>query len=487
MQGRTSRYTEFIVMVVSQPSDPSELNSASDQPEQTRSYNAFVYGDLEVPGLIPISGTPEDQPAELGDLHLLGAEKVVINWTAYKKYKSIFHEGENAASELLSRDEIFKDLSPGLASLLSGQAISNRPLRIWWACASPRLVQLPWELLAYEGETGAPGEFYFVRGLPPEAPVPKIPVSANLRLAFIHEPSSTPVELMEALQAIPGIDLTDMKKPPLEALREAVRDGFELVHLVADGSVSLTYEGFLYLQKPLEGGRSLNLSTVTARSGIRAAFGLFKKLESILPKSWSEWLNGGFSRSLEIETLSPNQLSALQRGSRLAVLSLSPPRSADPEVNKLNASLLPSIYSAFACLGNSPLPMPNIVAQIGAAQPETLKNFWRAFYTELQNSLKVENAVSKGLEGNTSLPIALFLRQNLGKTFKREAAQEAANVTQINAELQQSKETLKRLLTLKDSPLGDIVAEYEKSASARQEELQTKLDPWLEEEEINQS
>lgn len=487
MRGRSSRYTEFIVMVVSPPSDPSALQQVKDQLEHARSYSALVYGNIHVPGLVPCDDPPKDQPAMLSNLPLMACEKVVVSWTAYKKYKSAFYQGEHAASELLTSDEIFKELSPGLVSLLSGQAIGNRPLRIWWTCASPGLVHLPWELLAYEGAGYASGEFYFVRGLPPAEPVPKLPLSGNLRLAFIHEPSSTPAELKEALQAIPGIDLTDMTKPPLEALQDAVRDGFELVHLVSDGSVSLAYEGFLYLRKPSGVGRSPNLSAAAARSGVRAVFNFVRKFESILPKKWGEKLNRSFSDTLDIETLSPNQLSALQRGSRLAVLGLSPPRSADANINRLNDTLLPSIYSAFACLGNSPLPMPNIVSQIGAAKPENLKTFWRSFYTELANGLEIEKAVSKGLKESVSLPIALFLRQNLGTTFKRETAPDEANVTQINAELQQSKETLKRLLDLKDSPLSDIVADYEMTASVRQQQLQTQLDPWLEEEEIDQA
>jgi hypothetical protein len=484
MRGRTSRYTEFIVMVVSPPSDRAESTGSKDQQEHTRCYDAFIYGELQLPGLVPLEGDQKDQPAELSDMPLIGAERVVVDWAAYKKYKRAFIDGQKAASEFLGRDQIFKDLSPGLESLLSGQAISNRPLRIWWTSASPALVQLPWELVAYGGDGYAQGGFYFVRGLPPETPVPKVPVSENLRLAFIHEPNSTPVELMEALQAIPGIDLTDMTKPPLEALQDAVRDGFELVHLVADGSVSLAYEGFLYLRKPEQGGLSLDAKTAAARRSFRILLDTFRKFESILPKTWSAWVNSKLSEKLEIETLSPNELSALQRGSRLAVLSLSPPGSANTYINAMDEMLLPSIYGAFACLGNSPLPMPNIVTQIGAAQPENLKTFWRNFYAELASSLEIEKAVSTGLKGNTPLAIALFLRQNLGKTFKREPAHEDANVTQINAELQQSKETLKRLLDLKDSPLSDIVAEYERGASVRQMELQTKLDPWLEEEEI---
>jgi hypothetical protein len=486
MQGRSSRYREFIVRVVSRPADTTMTKTVQDQQEKTHTYDAFVYGKVEEPGLAVFDGAPPDQPSELRDLQLLGAEKIVVNWTAYRKYKSAFFRGENAASELLSRDEIFREVSPGLKSLLNGEAITSRPLRIWWTSASPALVHLPWELLAYGGDGYAGGKFYFVRGLPPEEPVPKLPVSGNLRLAFIHEPNSTPVELIEALRNIPGIDVTDMTHHPLQALQDAARDGFELVHLVSDGAVSLSYEGFLYLRKPPEKGVSLDSNDAANRRLYRLLLGVYKKIDSFLPKKWSTWADNKFSKELDIETLSPNQLSALQRGARLAVLCLSPPKSGHDNINEVNATLLPSIYSTFACLGNSTLPMPNIVAQIGAAKPEDLKPFWRGFYTELGSSLEIEKAVSEGLKQSAARPIALFLRQNLGQTFKRQRAKEKPNVTQINAELQQSKETLKRLLDLKDSPLADIVAEYAKGASVQQKELQAKLDPWLEEEEENQ-
>lgn len=484
MQGRSSRYREFIVRVAPPP-DIEKSHTVQDQQERTRTYDAFIYGKVEEQGLAVFKSAPQGQPEALRDLQLLGAEKVVVNWTAYKAYKSAFIRGESAAAELLSRDEIFKDVSPGLKALLNGEAITSRPLRIWWTSASPGLVHLPWELLAYEGDGYAREKFYFVRGLPPAEAVPKLPVSGDLRLAFIYEPNSTPVELKDALKDITGIKVTDMTSPPLEALQLAVRDGFDLVHLVSDGSVSLAYEGFLYLRKPRAKGISANSTAVAARRGYRILLGLYSKIDSFLPEKWSAWAHNKFSQELDIETLSPNQLSALQRGTRLAVLGLSPPKSGH-DIDDVNATLLPSIYGAFACLGNSPLPMPNIVAQIGAAKAEDLKTFWRGFYTELGHSLEIEKAVREALKQSPARAIALFLRQNLAQTFKRQRAKEEANVTQINAELQQSKETLKRLLDLKDSNLADIVAEYAKGATVQQNELQAKLDPWLEEEEENQ-
>src|ERR1044072_9032387 len=106
MQGRSSRYQEFIVRVVSPAGDTVKSNPAQDQQEQTRIYDAFIYGNVEEQELPIFKSAAKDQPSELRNLPLLGAEQVVVNWTVYKKYKSEFINGEKAASEVLSRDDI---------------------------------------------------------------------------------------------------------------------------------------------------------------------------------------------------------------------------------------------------------------------------------------------------------------------------------------------------------------------------------------------
>lgn len=479
-----SRGNQVIIRVSPAHSETTESSEALEngQEEHIRSFDAFVYSNFNIPLINQAKDLPADEPGEFGNLPLAGVEQVVVNWTRYKRYLHAFLLGEQAASKLLSRDEIFKEISPGLALLLSGQNKDIYPLRIWWSSKTPSLVKLPWELLAYESEGYVNGDISFVRGVPPQTLIPKLPVKKELRLAFIHEALSTPTELSEALSNIPGIELVDMTKPPLEALRDAVNGGFELVHLIADGSVSLAYEGFLYLRKPGTVDVSSDYTTSLGRRSFRFLLNFYQKIESALPEALNEWLSDKFYKQLDIETLTASELSALQRGSRLAVLSLSPPKTTDTDINRLDGLLLPSVYSSFACLGNSDLPMPNIVAQIGACDAGNLKNFWRGFYTELSESLSVEGAVGKGLKASVPLAVALFLRQSARRTFIREPGFEGENVTQINAELQQSKETLKRLHDLGDSVFSDIVSEYEQVESVRQAHLQAQIDPWLEKE-----
>lgn len=303
----------------------------------------------------------------------------------------------------------------------------------------------------------------------------------KLRLAFIHEPSSTPHALAEALRDIEGVELIDMTGYPLDALREAIKSNYELVHLVADGSTSLAYEGFLYLRCPAPEDGAPQSDSRFSRWFFRLTLAAFQKLGPMLPKKWEESWGDKLDTKLNIETLSAAQLSALQRGSQLAVLSLSPP-DTDDSAGRIDGMFLPGVFNSFVCIGSSPLPMPNIVAQTGAGEAQGLSQFWRQFYTELGSSLEVEKSVRAGLRGNGPQAVALFFRQHYRETFKRQKTQPTENVPLINAELQQSKAALQQLEELEGSGLGEIVAVFKERLSARQQELQEKLDPWLEDQ-----
>ena len=496
MGERTSRPAEAVVRVapaVVETPAREQADVAGEPPQvkgevaraadRTQRFDAFVFTRLNLPDAGPVGGLSEDQPRELCGLPLAAVEKLTVNWGNYRKYVNTFIVGENAAAELLSRKEIFEEVSAGLAALLKGEVEPKGPLRVWWSAATPGFANLPWELLAYEADGYTDGEVSFVRGLPPDKPVPKLPVGEKLRLAFIHEPSTTPAALAEALREIEGVELIDMTGHPLEALQEAIKKSYELIHIVSDGSTSLAYEGFLYLRCPDPGDSPTQTGKRFSRLLYRALLGTYQKLGPVLPTSWKESLSDKLYTKLNITTLSAPQLSALQRGSQLAVLSLSAPNTDDASADRIDGMFLSGVFNSFVCIGSSPLPMPNIVAQIGAGQAQSHGNFWRLFYTELARSLEVEKSVRAGLRHSPPPGMALFLRQQYRQTFKRQKARPAESVSLISAELQQSQETLQQLKGLEGSDLGEIVATFERRLSARQQELQEKLNPWLEDPE----
>ena len=152
-------------------------------------------------------------------------------------------------------------------------------------------------------------------------------------------------------------------------------------------------------------------------------------------------------------------------------------------MNRIDGIFLPSVFSSFAAIGSSSLPMPNIVAQVGASDAEQLGNFWRSFYTELGRSLAVEKAFAKGFGQSIPRSLALFLRQRYRHTFKRQQTEQVENVSQINAELELSQQTLQQLKELNTPGFESIVAAFEEQANVRQQVLQAKLDPWLGDEE----
>jgi hypothetical protein len=179
----------------------------------------------------------------------------------------------------------------------------------------------------------------------------------------------------------------------------------------------------------------------------------------------------------------------MQHGAPLAVIGLTAPDSADRAAGWADDLLLPSTYQAFACLGGSSLPMPNVVAQIGAAPAGEVARFWRGFYASLGEKLAVERAMNDGRGDRAPLPMALFLRQDQEETFHRLGEAPADSVTQINAELTQSLKTLERLRALNQPGSGlpggmsDLMAEFERDQMARQKQLEDRLAPWVTQDE----
>ena len=451
MIGQSSSYAEIVVKIT-----PARLWSSgsvkltedvSSRPsEAKRSYDALIYTNLQIPRLNLPETPPSGQPTEIAGLPLAGQETLTVRWSHYQEYLAAFVEGKKRPSYM--RERLLETMPDGLESIFSEPLPTSQPVRLWWASDTPELEDLPWELVSYRSGSD-PERFYFVRGLPPENPLPILPIGERLRLAFIHDPSYTPQPLQDALKKLTlteNIEVIDFPDFPRKALEQVTKEGYELVHLVADGVVSSAYEGILYF-------------------------------------------HGGRSTSPE---LSPGELSSILRGSRVSMLTLSEQQSASPDVINIGGRLVPSVYRAFAYLASSRLPLPTMVVPLGPLEPSDMHAFWNNFYFHLGESLSVQRAMARTRIRNYPAPAGLFLRHLHEVLFRRQPAaarSSQADPNAIGTELQLSHDVVEQLKAHSElyGPLPESVSKFIESESARQGDLEAALNPWLtpEEGELN--
>ncbi|MGA9998098.1 MAG: hypothetical protein WBP93_21975 [Pyrinomonadaceae bacterium] len=441
------RFEEIVVRLIPSRLSPSEETKLrrSSTSETTRSYDALVYANMEINPLHPLPPMYLEQYGQIDNLTLVAVEQVGVRWGHYKEYLEAFIEGEKDPNHMRSR--LIETLSPGLEKLFQTSFPTNKPVRMWWSSETPELDDLPWELIAYSTRGFNKGKFSFVRGLPGEW-APLVPLEkTKLRLAFIHDPARTSDALRAALLGLSksaSIQVVPMTGSPRDALSRAAREKFELVHIVADGTVSLAYEGILELG------------------------------------------------SDKTERIAPSELSSMLFGSRVSILGLSP-------VETLQTSdatqCTPTAYRAFVCLGASRQVLPTIVTPLGPLSQLQQKKFWSRFYQGLATSLSVEDAMSKAQESGPPAAVALFLRHRLGREFVRSkvsrsrgakaasatTAKAAPNV--ISADLQVSRSLLDdlRAVDSKYANLSDNITDTPSAAaeSTRQDNLDAALTPWF--------
>lgn len=444
MIGQMSRYAEIIVKVAparvttrGQARPPATEGGRLREAKQT--YDVLIYANLPLPMISAARELPPGQPDAIAGIGFVGVEQIEVKWSHYKEYLAAFVEGIKVPE--MMRERLVETMSPGLEELIYGPPLGPQTVRLWWSSDTPELEDLPWELLTQPGRRNYPPEkFSFVRGLPPETPVPILPLEGRPRLGFIHDPQFTPRPLLDALLQLDGpeLEVVPMPEHPRKSLERAVAQGFELLHVVADGVVSSAYEGILYF-------------------------------------------HGGRSTSPE---LPPRELSATLRGSRVSVLGLTGQDYSDPDTMTLGDWQVPSVYRAFAYLGGSRLPMPTVVAPLGPLPPEDLHRFWKHFYRGLADTFSPHRAMVRAQKAAGPTPVAVFLRHPQPVLFRRvtdATPAPAADPTQLGAELQLSHELVQQLEVNSDlyGGLPESVRAFIVQESARQAEISSALDPWL--------
>lgn len=465
-------------------------------------YDAWVYTDIELPAPDAAeSCEPENAPA-FTTFKFWRRGRITLDRRKYDDYLRSFIGGERAAYKKLwsfpfrsespaaaikaARDSIFSVRDQGLSDLLNGKfTLPERPVRFWWNCTPPELAELPWELLACELREKRQCQFSFVRGLPAD-PLHKTPVREKLRLAFIHDPERTPDALKAAMGGLDKshIEVVEFTKPPREALKYVSEEGFELVHLVADGGVSFSGEGLLYFPKTDAASADVPPLGHATRRLYRLALDYSAKLRYIVSeKRLLKW-NTSLSRRLDIESCSAGELYSILRGSRVTLLNLSTPKTDDDDIERFDGTLLPSVYRAYAAIGSSTLQLPNIIAPLGPCGGDLIGKFWRDFYKQLASPdcYSIEDSTAAGAKGVPTVLMSLFLRQRLGREFTARADRLAPAIqdpNRVNARLEVARNLLEQLRAIDESykDIGSDISDTPlvQGESARQAVIEQEL------------
>ncbi|MGA7730133.1 MAG: hypothetical protein WCD37_02550 [Chloroflexia bacterium] len=284
------------------------------------------------------------------------------------------------------RSRIRSCLSPGLASFFERPvplADGKTEYRVWWDCKSTPLAIMPWETIIAETDSV---RLYFVRGAPPSDPSPTVPFHDQLKLAVIGQPldSIWPKKLWEPLRQ-EGLQIDEFPGEGSAglALRKAVAEDYDLIHLVASGITNTNDDGLIYLGGDPE-----------------------QRLEGY-------------------------QLRSMFKSSRVAALAFSFPgdmRSGIRQFKEASTS-----YQAFATIANMPEAGPSIVTQLRRSNMGTLIDFWRAYYAQLMASGHIVRAVDVARravvhrEPGQDPAMALFLNHRTGHLYERIESQDDAS------------------------------------------------------------
>ncbi|MEO8076111.1 MAG: hypothetical protein ABI818_07265 [Acidobacteriota bacterium] len=427
---RRGRSNDVIVRVV--PGIRRGRERAADDLAQ-QVYDVLLYSRLPLPTELP---SDTQYAREMQELPLVGVERIRLAMGDYQRILATFIEGERGVA--LTRERLLESMSPALRKVLTEAPLD---MCVWWSHATPELEEFPWELAGDPG--GQSGHrLVFVRGVPPENPLPAIPIVNQPRMAALgcaNDPPDWAARLMGGFpQHVRIID-----GPIRHGLETAVAEGCELVHVFTDGLASGALEGILYDR--------------TAGS--------------------------------DAPQLHPGDVSRILSGTRVALLALSPAHEHNPEAMTLGGRQVLSAYRAFAYLGASTLPLPSIIAPLGPLPGDLMLRFWERFYSELFDQWHLTTSLQLAQKSLPfPAPIALFCRHAGGKIFRRVSAEEPSyQPVQAQADLLRSQRLTTNLAAFNekwgDADLPDAVRKLLQEEQDHQTHLEGELHTWIDAEE----
>ena len=411
------------------PRRPERPTSRGDDDLRRTPYLAWVYSKLSLPIDRPFE-PPPDQPMEWAGEPFAGVETFVVNWARYSEYQSSYFEGGKDA--FMMQERLFETLPRGLQAILSGEFGGGRT-RTWFHSDAPEVNQLPWELVAYANGSRLSSGGSFVRGIPPETATPLVPVVDRLRLGLIDPRDRAAPAFRAALKDIEGqVEVVPLSGGIADGLHAAAEQGVELLHVVADASVTPSYDGVL--------------------------------------------------ETPEGHPVASSEVAGILRGSRVRLVSLTPP-AEDPSSSRTGAYVAPSTYRAFTYFATSPYPIPTFIVPVGPMDDRQVHDFWTTFYGALAGSLEMEAALTEALHQRV-VPIGLFLRQLQPAAFRRvsEIEQPKVDPSVVGAQLQASQELLRQIeqvssqLNFRSPSLNKLMKKEER----RHSQLQADVSQWIE-------
>ncbi len=398
-----------------------------------RTYVALVYGRAVMPFTHPAE-PPPGEPAEWAGEPLVGVERFAVDWRQYGAYLASFVEGGKQAG--MMQERLFEAVPPGLSAVLDGEFGGARRTRTWFDSDAPELAELPWELLAYRSGRRASSGASFVRGLPPDAATPLVPITDGLRLGLVDPAGRAPRALTAAVDSLAGrIEVQQLAGGVRSALNQAAAEGLELLHLVADGSITSSLEALLEFPGANEA------------------------------------------------PLAASEMASILRGSRVRVVGLTPCAVDDQASSAIDTSLVPSAHRAFTYFATSIHPIPTTVAPLGPLSGRVLEWLWSTFYGALAETFEIEGSLTR-VQAQEPVAVALFLRQLQVPTFRRVNPSErpAAEPSAVHADLAASRQALGEIQALKQK-LGLTTASldaYTERETARQSVLEAEVSGWVE-------
>jgi hypothetical protein len=444
------KYSNLVVTIlpsrdVTPGTDASRtVRQAEARKESARTYLALIYTDLPDFTWPSRPEPPPSQPSKVGGYPLAAVESLRLHWDKYQEYLAKFLQERKSPRDMSER--LFDAMSPGLERLFGSVVQASRPIRVWWNVEATELEDFPWELVAYmQKQAMEISHFSFVRGKPPETLPPQVPLDGPLRLGIVAEAATNTQPLESAVSGISNLQVFRLSTPPREALAQAARQQFELVHIVSDGIVSLACDGVLYFHDAAE------------------------------------------------PELPAEEIAAILRTSRTVFLGFTSTSVLNPDVVQIGGREVPSAYRAFAYLGSADLPLPTVLTPLAPIDFGLIQQFWRTFYTALASTLSIEMAVAEGRNGEP-LPIALYLRhpherqfrEPRGATFGELGFAPAPSApAEVGAELDVSQTLVERLqkISAHSTWKSAAVDEFLRDEGAHQQRLKSQLAAWGEDEE----
>jgi len=415
------------------PSERSSMATSSGDEVRRTPYLALVYSQLSLP-VTPFIDPPSGQPTQWAGDPLLGGETFFVHWGKYGEYLASYLEGEKGAAMMEAR--LFEALPRNLSAILSGEfGDESVPTRTWFHSDAPELSELPWELVAFANGNRARKGASFVRGVPPDAGTPLVPVVGRLRLGIVDPKGRASSAFKHAMTNFGDrLEVAPLSGGVRSALRQAADQGLELVHMVAGASVTSSYDGVI----EIPGGDEAPLAA--------------------------------------------SEVVGLLRGSRVRLIGLTPP-AEDPATISVGRYAMPVAYRAFTYFATSPQPVPTIVAPLGPMDDGQVIEFWTSFYGNLGETLEIEGAMARA-QSQRIAAVALFLRQLQPATFKRvsEIEQPQTDPSIVGADLASSRELVQQFENLKAS-LGvktPSLDKFVKGERKRQSKLEADVSEWIE-------